>query len=47
MKEPKIKKVKGRGGSMPQFCLTYWERGGQKQKWFDSKEAAEEALKEL
>ena len=47
IKEPKIKKVKGRGGAAFQFCLTYFEKGEQKQEWFDTEETAEEALKEL
>lgn len=45
--ESKIKLVKGYHGSISQWCLTYWEDKAQKQLWFDSKELAEEALKNL
>jgi hypothetical protein len=40
MKEPKIRHVKKAG----QWCVTYWEKGKQKQKWFSNEVEAKKFL---
>ena len=45
--ESRIKLVKGYLGAANQWCLTHWKDNSQKQMWFETKEAAEETLKNL
>lgn len=46
-KEPKIKRVKLKGGASPIWCLTSWPDGKQKQEWFSTEQEARDRLEQI